>query len=301
MSNAPQKFDQFRRSSSDDLTARQLKFGEWWTRRKAGFRRLLIGVLLLIGVGGIGLGLYTIGDYLIAGRQQEKAESNHLLTAKIPAIRYHESLAPLDPEFEAVSVLPATADLYDFVVKAKNPNEDWYLLLTYTFQFDERETEPQTVMLVPGVDTIVSSLGYRTKDRPGSANIAVKRVTWNRISAHSAPNPLAYIQEHAALSIRDIQFVEGTKTPEEANTVQANRAFFSIQNNTAFHFKEIPVYVLFYQNGSLRTVERTEVKEFRSSETRQIEVRSLKTDIAITSLEVYPYVPVFDESVYMRQ
>lgn len=303
MATGPQKFEQYRSGSSDNLSTRELKFGEWWTRRKHGFRTLLIVLLLFVGVGGIGTGLYTIGKYIFVDRAQDARETKQLLHEKISFPSYHDSLAPAEPEFLGVDVLPATQDRYDFVTFATNPNEDWFMTFTYTFQFDERETEPLEAMLVPGEKTVVAYLGYKSAQRPGSAIINVKEVRWHRISAHEVPNPLPFIAQHTDIDIRDVQFIPGVSggDVQDPSVIKAHRALFTAENKTAYNFRSLPVYIVFSRGAAIQSIERTEIGEFKTGETRAIEVRSLKANIDATTIEVLPYIAVFDPDIYSPQ
>ena len=293
-----QKFEKYRPTSPEDLTAKQLNFGIWWTAHKVGFRRLLIGVLAIIGVSGIGYGIYGVGNYFIVERSRGVAEHSYFVQPKVPFAAYHESLAPVEPSFGGVSVLEATGDLYDFVVRANNSNTDWYVTFDYQFVFGDRSTEFQSAMLVPDKETILGFLGYKTELRPSGAIINITNVQWRRISPHEAPDPAEYVEARNTMDIRNVQFFPGA---QGTDGLKANRAVFTIQNNTAYNFWSIPTYVLLYQGSSLRAVEQTHIGELKSGEQRDVDVRSFKTGVKANNVEVYPYIPVFDETIYMPQ
>ncbi|MEK7648039.1 MAG: hypothetical protein AAB384_03335 [Patescibacteria group bacterium] len=315
----PNHHIKYRPASSDNLTTGQLRFGEFWTRQRAFFRRVLIAVLLFIGVGGIGLGVYTLGDYLFRGQAQEQREVSRLFQATVPFSKYHESLAPQDPQFGVADVLPATGDLYDFVVRAVNPNTDWYATLTYTFEYNDTETAEASVTLLPNTEQIVAVLGQKSALRPGGAFLSVKNISWSHISPHTAKDPDAYVAARTAFAVSDIVYTGGTigttiedqlasptiigvtSTVGAVTPIRSNRVTFSILNNTAYNYWSVPVYVLFMQNGALRSIERTEVKSLKSGESRAVEVRSLKDNLGATTVEILPIVNVFDDSAYMPQ
>lgn len=319
MSIDPRHHTQYRPASSENLTTGQLRFGEWWTRKQPFFRGMLIAVLLFVGIGGIGLGIYTIGEYLFRGQAQEHEETLRLFASTVPFSKYHESLAPTDPQFGVADVLPATGDLYDFVVRAVNPNADWYATLIYTFQYNDTETAEATVTLLPNQEQVVVALGVRSAARPNGAFLSVKRVEWNHISPKIAKDPVAYVAERTAFSVTNVQYTPGvvgttvqdqlasptilatTSTVGASGAIRSNRVVFTIYNATPYQYWTVPVYVLFTQNGALRSIERTEVRSFKSDETRTVEVRSLKDNLGATAVEILPIVNVFDDSVYMPQ
>ncbi len=296
-----EQFEHYRPVSSEDLSTRELRVGEWWVKKQGGFRNALIGVLLFIGVGGIGLGLYTIGEYFIVGQSREAVETRQLLRPKVPFAQYHESLAPADPVIERVQVLAATGDQYDFVTIATNPNPNWYVEMTYNFVFDSRETEFRTIQLVPGQRTVVSELGYETTRRPGSAVIQVSDVKWFRVSNQLTLDPETYIVERSNLVVGDVSFIPGVRGEAETELLEAHRAQFTITNDTAYNFWTVPVYVLLYNGSSLRAVARTEMKSLQSGEKREGEIRLFNDSLNVNNVEVFPYVPVFDESIYQPQ
>lgn len=315
----PRQHTQYRPASSDNLTTGQLRFGEWWTRKQEFFRNVLIVFLLIVGVGGIGLGVYTIGEYLFRGQKQDQQETLRLFSAAVPFSKYHESLAPSDPQFGVADVLPATGDLYDFVVRAVNPNADWYATLTYTFEYNDTETPEATVTLLPNKEQIVAALGIKTSLRPSGAFLSVKKIAWSHISPRTAKDPVTFVTERMLFPVTQVIYTAGmvgttvedqlasptivasSSTVGAAATIRSNRVTFSMQNATAYNYWSVPVYVLFMQNGALRSIERTEVRSFKSGETRAVEVRSLKDNLGATDVEILPIVNVFDDSAYMPQ
>ncbi len=300
MAKERETFEQYRPVNEHSLSTRQLKWGEWWLRRKAGFRYTFVGILLLIGVGGIGYGLFSIGYYFAVGQDQEAVETKHFLRSKVPFSLYHEKLAPSNPTFQKVNVLRGTDDLYDFVTIAVNDNTDWYVEIEYSFVFDSRETPSETIMLLPGQESIVAHLGYETVQRPGNAIIDVKHVRWYHVSAHLAPDPVDYVQEHSNVEVRNVQLITAS-TDQESDSVQAHRALFTLQNNTAYNFWSVPMYVLFKNGSVLKAIERTEVTQLKSGEIRDIDVRLLQPGLKVNNLEIYSYIPVFDDTIYMDQ
>jgi hypothetical protein len=319
MSIDPQHHTPYRPASSDNLTTGQLRFGEWWTGRRERFRRILIVVLLLVGVGGIGLGLYTMGDYLVRGQAQEQKESLRLFAGTVPFSKYHESLAPTDPQFGGVDTLSATGDLYDFVVRAVNPNTDWLAIVTFAFEYNDTETKTETVTLLPGKEQILAVLGEKIALRPSGAFLAVKKIEWSHISPHKAKDPVAFVSQRTQFLVTDVLYTAGTlaatvedqlaspiiiassSSPGAPATIRSNRVTFSMRNAMPYNYWSVPVFVLFMQNGSLRSLERTEVRALKSEETRAVEVRSLKDNLGATDVEIIPIVNVFDDSVYMPQ
>ncbi len=298
MAKEKQTFEKYQTSQPDELSQGQLKFGKWWIKNRLFFRRLLIGILGLIGISGIGFGMYSVGHYFIVERPQAKAHQQHFLRPKVPFAAYHESLAPSDVRFESTVVLKGTDDLYDFVTKATNPNEDWYVTFNYKFQFDDRETEVHEAMLVPGKQTVLTDLGYETQRRPSAPSISIEDVRWFRISPHMAPDSIKFIEEHSALSVSNVEFIPGAQSED---AVKAHSAKFTLYNDTAFNFWEVPIYILMYQGSSLIAIEQTVAKELVSGQQQDFDVRSFKTQVRANNIEVVPYVAVFDWSIYMPQ
>lgn len=296
-----EQFEKYNPTSQDNLSTRELKIGEWWVKKQGAFRNTLITVLLIIGVGGISIGLFTIGEYFVIGQDREAIETRRLLRAKVPFTQYHESLAPEDPVLDRVQVLPGTGDQYDFVTIATNPNTDWYVDITYSFVFDTRETETRTIQLVPGQRTVVSELGYETTRRPVSPVIQISDVQWYRVPSQLTLDPEGYVSARNNVVIDDVTFIPGIQADAETDLLPAHRAQFTLTNDTAFNFWSIPVYVLLYNGSSLRAVAKTEMKSLQSGEKRDGEIRLFNNRLNVNNVEVFPYVPVFDESIYQPQ
>jgi hypothetical protein len=291
----------------DSFSSSDLNRSYWIVTHKVLLRNLAIAFLMVLDIFLFVYALSGFVEYLISGRPREEAMiidiANRLNTST--AERQKNSAAlPLDFGDGRVYVFDAGNDKYDFAVEATNPNKEWYVMVTYQFDIPgATSTAARTTFLLPGEKKFLAVLGER---RDGElitdGSFKIVNTMWSRIDKHQVADAPAFVAEHASFTIGNSEFAQaGTFTVDGGVENTGNRVSFSITNTSPYNFWVVPVQIALMRGGSLEGIEETQVRELKTGETRNVDLRNYVKNQLVDEVVAAPSVDVFDPSVYMEQ
>lgn len=273
------------------LGERQLTAALWFVNHKHVLRRILIIALGVIIAAFWGYVIFAVARdiFQIPAR---RAIEQELLRSGTSLAGYVKAAAPQEIGLAGVETL-LSGEISDVIVRLQNPNLVWHARFRYTIGVGAGQAVARDGFLLPGEKRIFfnSFRGAR-----GTPDFRIENVSWFRMDSHQTSDAEAFKEEHLGFEVQNAAFV-----PAQAGERGAtDRASFTITNKTAYGFFEPKFLVFLYRGERLVGVQNTILDQFKSGETRNIEVSWFERIGAVSRVEVIPEIDIFDPEVYMR-
>ena len=265
----------------------------WWIEHKEQLRRS--GVVFLFVVEALfGLiGVWAFVDYFLIHYVEEGrlVESFFVGADNLHAVV--QTQVPRSLEVGEVDVLPAQEG-FDVFTLITNPNADHIARVRYRMTYDDRESAQNTVMLLQEA-TVPLVEFHVAQPRPRNPRVIIDSVEWWRIDAHSIPDPLAWKQARLNVAFTDVRQDTELKIGDQI----VSRTLANVVNKTGFGYYDLDVYVVLKRGGSVIGVNRTVLSNLLPREERAFQLDWFGGSPAAQTIDVYPVVNLFDESVYL--
>lgn len=245
-------------------------------------------VLLIIFFG-------YIGFYLTLGTFSERREVASMgdNQAVLNSISQARAAQPLG--VEVTRIFTSGEGRYDFLSQIENPNSDWVATFNYYFSTTQGDTQVQVGFALPGRIEQIAALGQEFATRPGSAELIVEDVAWQRVDAHVVDDPLSWIEERLDFSIDNAVF----DTALQLEGTAIARSSFEITNNSPYGYWSPDFYLFLVRGGVVQAINKVSVSGFEGGETRSIDVNWFGATPANAEVQIVPYINVFDPDIFM--
>jgi len=281
--------------AEEDLTGKELKWSLWLAKNKILLYKILVGSLIGLNVIFWGYSLWSWGDYLIFGL----AENARLSAEATKFINY----SVLNSDFTArplrvfsTQALANAPGKADFVSDTANLNERFIARFDYHFAANGLETDTRKAFLLPQEEGLIAFLGADENIFGGTPDLILENVRWSRISYRDIADVPAWQSERLNFSVSDFKFINrGSIEGLTSYAVQ-----FKLTNASSYGFVNPRFYVGLYQGQTLIGILPLEITNFRSGETRDIDLRSFTPNLNVTEISLFPLIDIYDDSVYMR-
>lgn len=267
------------------------KLIEWMILHKIALKKFLIYFLILLSLLFWGYGMYGLVDWLfITGPAERSAIA-----------RLHENLVnpeaiprPRSLEIKGITLISGTR--YDAFAVIKNPNSKWFATFDYRFLIAGEETTTRQGFILPGEEKFIFDLGLQVKGKPTRATLELKNLHWKRIQSREIPDYDAYRDARLAFGISDVSYTPTLQVAGKA----ISRATFTVRNNSAFNYFEVPFVVILHRGGVIAGIGLATAQNLNSGEERKMDATWFDTLSGITKVEVRPELNILDSSVYSR-
>lgn len=292
---------QYAPTDDAQFSNKELTRAYWFATHKVLLRNIGIVFLLLIDVALVGYAVFGLVNYVLIGNARERegvtsaaAQVGRNTSARLAAT----APEPLIIGTGEAQSFPSHDGYYDLVAPIENPNEQWYVDVSFAFN----DGPVRFVTLLPKEKKFLTHLGRAFPDgAPGNVTVNVLQQEWQRIDSHEIPDVGAFMKSHHSFEISDARFVPAGLS-EGGVAVSGNKIVFTIKNATPFNFVIVPLQVALLQGGSLVGIEETaDMLDFKTGETRKIDLRSYGSVANVDEVRVIPSVNVFDSEVYSEQ
>jgi hypothetical protein len=306
LSSFDKKISEFE-SLDSEISSEDLQRSFWFINHKILLRNLGIATWLVADILLIAYALSGFISYVWTGQPQEVASiaslAQRLNTSSVTRQK-NEAAIPLDFSGGQVMIFDAGDEKYDFAVPVQNQNRDWYALVTY--QFDVTGVGPtpsKTTFVLPGEKKYLTALGVPYPGQTISdASLKIVNIMWSRIDSHAISDVPTFLQDHASFEVVSSTFIgAGSITKDGIAPDTGNRITFAVTNHSAYNFWSVPVQVILMRSGGVQGIEETQIDNFRTGETRAMDIRNYVKDQLVDEVDVIPSVDVFDTGVYMPQ
>ncbi|OGL66189.1 hypothetical protein A3B21_01855 [Candidatus Uhrbacteria bacterium RIFCSPLOWO2_01_FULL_47_24] len=267
---------------------RQIKAAIWYVKHKELLRKLGLGALLALDVIFMVYVLYAVGrDFVSSPRR--RAQEAALIQSGPQAVRAQ----PLDLQLGGVDLL-RVGEVTDIIASVRNPNENWYARFDYVIGIGDNTEKHADGFLLPGQERPF----FRSVRASGAGTpvFNIENLVWKKVSAHDTADYSAFRDEHLNFEIKNAQFLPALV--EDKGT--ASRAKFAIVNKTAYSYFAPTFIVSLYRGGTLVGIQSTVIDQFKTGETREVELSWFDRIGAVSNTEVVPAIDIFNQEVYMK-
>lgn len=292
---APQKARSSIRDYQDptgEFDNKQLKYGMWWlTHRTLLERALVVFIIALAAIFWL-FSLWRWGEFFLNWDKHSQ-----LVTSLSRFPNYAATQAARDPEALAIAsteLVPSGVGKSDAVAEVINPNSHFLVQFDYYFVVGGQMTKKYRTFLLPGEDRIITVLGLDQDQYGGSAELRLENVDWQRVSQHSVTDPVSWQKERLNFEVTKFVF-----NSQEIAELGVHRVAFSYVNNSGYSYVNPVFYVGLYQREVLVGILPLSFSEFKSLETKEVDVRTYVKNIEVDSVRVYPAINLYDSSVYL--
>jgi hypothetical protein len=292
------------------VSERQLAWGMWFVTRRALLRRIGYGLLIAVAVVSWGYTFWGLIDYyFVRGLDFERAIARDLATARNPRQPIIQRQAARPIQIEEVSILATTAGMYDAIALVTNPNQHWLADVEYALEVPGAPTVIERTALLPGGAYWLVRLRAESKANPSNATLNIRTVHWTRPSRLDIADLQRFVDERLNVEIRQPKFIppselalrSGTPVPASSAgpAVNVSRAAFTVVNRSAYGLRDLELIVLLRRGQAIIGANRVTIADVYAGEERVVATTWFHPLGLVQSVEVYPYVNVFDSENFI--
>ncbi|MFH1610656.1 MAG: hypothetical protein ABIA91_02085 [Patescibacteria group bacterium] len=202
-------------------------------------------------------------------------------------IAYKAVHAPRDIQIVLATAVDKDGNIYDFVAKVKNLNEEWAAeSITYKFSYTGGVTESRTDYLMPGSEKYLFVFSEETKFNVSQANLIIENIDWYRINNDSNLSILPN------LTIEDESF-------ERQN--QSTAVGFTVSNLTPYNFWAVGWQVVLYQGDNPVAVNYLTTNNFLSLSEREVQVTWFNDLPTPSKIDIIADINVLSDDIFMKK
>lgn len=271
-----------------------LKFSYWYVTNKVLLRRILIGVIAGIAAIFWLYALWGILDAYVLSYSRTKAMFEELVSNQVRTQQWIDMNAPRPIGIETARVFSSDGN-YHFLARITNSSPLYWARFDYRFTFSGGQTELRQGYILPSEEKWLGFFGHEASSRPSGARLTIENIDWERIDIAEIGNYDQWRDERMNIVISDIEHL--TDLVFEEGVVAKTR--FLAQNLSAYGYYRTDFYVVAYRGATPTAVNFVSIDNFRSGDSRTVEVSWFDTLPQISKIEVEPQVNLFEEDNYL--
>lgn len=295
MDTIPSKFERFTDPTGERMSNKDLKMASWVARHRVLVHRLLVGILSIVAGALCAYGIFGLLHYAVFGFSDDKRAAEELVQSTANYTALQSRYAANELRILDANVYEAAVNRYDFVATVVNDNLRWAAIVSYKFTYAQGETEVVDAVILPQTERPVLAAGHKSDVPPSGVTFEIIDIQWKSIDTHAIADVAAYTAERRNFSFTDMVFTG----QDISNNIPSNILQFTLHNNSAYSFWDVPVIVELYENGSRVGIAQTKVEKLKAGEKRPLDLRTLTPNISVTDIKVHPTVNIFDSRVFM--
>ncbi|MDD4995329.1 MAG: hypothetical protein PHW53_02615 [Patescibacteria group bacterium] len=271
-----------------------LALSYWYVTHKVKLRRVGLGIL--IGMAAIFwlYALWGVLDLFVISYSRYKAMMNDLTSGPAYSQEWIRVNAPRPIDAGTARVFPS-GEKFDFLAKISNESPIFWAEFNYKFTFAGGETTRRHGFILPTEEKWLAELAFSGTARPESAKLVLEDVARHRLDAHEVPDYGEWKNERFNFKITDI--AQESALSLGKGTVMKTK--FTVQNLSAYGYRSVGFYVIAYRGATPSGVNFVALSDFRSGETRAVEVSWFDSLAQVSKMEIAPEVNIFDEGNYL--
>jgi len=277
-----------------EFSSKKLKYSLWFVENKVLFYRVFLIFLVVFIIITWGVSLWWWGRYLLFGLS-ENSRLYKSLTQFNDFTTTNSLYNPSAISIVNTYVVPGGIESYDSVAEVVNSNNRFLARFDYSFLVNGQKTPKQQGVLLPGENRLLIDFGIKGS-APSTPELFLENIIWERISNQTIPNTVAWQQDHLSFIVKDFEFVR-TESTEGAG---AHIIKFKLTNATPYSYANATFYVGLYFQDGLVGVFPLAVNNFKSLETRAVDLRSFVANLQANEVRVFPLINIYDKEVYLK-
>ncbi len=271
------------------------KVSLWWVTHRAALRK--IGFALFIAFDAT---LFLFGGWHLLDAFAVSYDSEQNAVLRMVALGQsdlHASTAgnaARDLETGDGRVLSIGDNRYDLYATLVNSNDDWWAEFSYSFSIGGSQTDVREGFVLPMEEKSVAELAVKSASPIQSASLSIENVRWHRVDHHVIPDYATWASDRLNFSISASSFEKETRFDGET----FGRTTFTIENDTAFSYYDVGLFVLLLRGSSVVGVNRTSLSSLESGVETEVTVNWFGTLPSVSEVQIIPELNIFDLEVY---
>jgi len=276
----------------EGFSEKELRWSSWFVAHREQLRKIGLGVFITVDVILLLVGIWGIADWLLVSGVGEAR--NVQLLASSAYGQAPQGGGAQEIAIDTPLVFSGSSGHYDFVTTVTNPNPWYWVELEYQLSVGDTTTPLRTGFVLPGQQKKISELGFAHDGSLGNVQMKVIKRAFHRIDRHAIPDVNAWMQSHLTMPATDAKFIP----PVAGATVPVSETSFTITNQTAFSYYDVPIDVFVYRGDTLVGANRQSFSTFGAGESKPVDLFWYQNLPSVTRVEAVPDLNVFDPNVY---
>jgi len=277
---------------TSDFSNRELKLSRWYLKHKILLGQIGIGILIVFCITTIFYSSIMWGLYLFSGFEKDEQLRRDQVAEFVDNRAIYGRFAATPLIIDSPKIFQEQGDKVTFSSNVSNPNNRHIATVTYRFTYSGGQTDLEEAIILPASKRPLSVFGHQTTNRPTTIRLQIENVKWQKINPHEIPDPVEYINDHFSWQIENFNFVRGSVL----DNMPSHQISFDISNNSVYSYWAPQFYIELLDIDQIVGVLKVELEQFRSGETRTVDIRSLTDLQNVTDLSIYPIVDPFDQT-----
>jgi len=274
-----------------DLSNQDLERGYWWLQHKELINKIFL-VFLILSLLSLYIWLaFAYLRYWQSGSWETYAQQ--LDSQQFNWAQYHQERVAKALKISSAQALATNGSLYNLVAAVENPNTDWSATkLTYRFVVNGQAQANKETFVLPVSNKFLLQLAYQAKTSIQSVQIEILETTWQRVGE----------TDFNVFTLNDPQYLgPNIQVVEDKKIDLPARVVWQATNDSLFDFWQVPWQVAVYNQDRLVGVSELLVEDFKSLETKDLEVVWLYDLPRITKVLVTPQLNIKDKNNIKNQ
>lgn len=226
--------------------------------------------------------------FIIEGNFQDKRLQVDILGGLLEEQAITQSVAA-SPIITSEVIAAGEAGERDLLARLENPNEDWLATFQYFFTSSGQSTAPRSGYALPLTEGSITEFNTNLG---ANASLVIEDIAWTNLSI---PNRSAYQSSRLRFEVSDI--THGNRV--EVNEATLTQTSFTIKNNTAYSYWEVPLLIELVRAGRTIAFAEYQVRGFMAGEVRGVTFTWTDEVPINAEVRITPQINVYDEDVYM--
>lgn len=273
----------------------QMKFGLWLASNKVNIMRIITLLLIVASLSLLGYSGYNYANYLLYGRQADRALSNSLTENLFDIQAYRAVTAP-----QVLLAGPVysfnVAGKKDFLLTVKNPNSNYHSVFDYCLKDSEgSDVVCETDFVLPNSEKYLLIVAEDIEGAVSNLRFEAVNVFWQRLNNRQIPDWENYAQTRLNIEIKDIVY----KAPDYNSRTPLHSLSFSIENKTAYSFSSVPLNIILRNASTPAALNIYNLENFLSAEKRKIKINWPAGGERANQAEVFVNLNILDQNLYL--
>lgn len=269
----------------DKDSLKRMKFGLWLSENRNKIIKAFTILLILISSGFFVFSIYNLFIYFSAGDPISEDFNDNLA-------KNQTQIIPL--AFSDVSAFK-NGEKVDLLISIKNENPRFYAQFDYCFYHGETAVDCRRGFILPASEKSLTAFGANLSGEGDSFSFNVSKISWTRISKEIIDYP-SYYNERMNILVSDISFKpQGGSVSATSNSLE-----FTISNNTAFSYHDVPLNILIFSNTGLISINKYIAQNLYSGESRDVSLKWSGNLSSAKKVEIMADVDILNDGVFIK-
>lgn len=273
---------------ANNISEKGLKYGSWYVNHKIFLRQLLIAGLFLLNALLWGYILFSLFyNFVLKYNDYQQLKADLLFDRYTNYQGILDMTVPRPINVLSIQTLNSVENKLDIVAQVSNPNQKWFGHFKYSFATSSGATQLRDGFILPGETKYLYDLDVAAAS---VQNIDIGKVDWLR--ENNYPQLAA---ERDQFQYTDVSFIPaGT-----ADGLSANRAVFTVTNNSNFNYYHPTFLVLLKRGGQIVGFNAVAAPNLLSHTKINLESRWFESLPDVENVEIVPDIDYLSDSSYI--